>query len=305
MRADRWPAADCRARSLEGSVGVEVRTPAKLNLFLEVRAKRADGFHEIETLMVPVDLYDTLILREQSGDRLTLACSGPAVASDLPLGSDNLVIRALELVRQAMGEPRGAQVQLFKRIPSAAGMAGGSSDAAAALLAANHVWQAGLSLDTLADLAAQLGSDIPFFLHRGAALCTGRGEQIAPLGSVPGLDLVVVCPPEGLATARVFSGCRPSEAPQPSEALIEALRAGRRQQVAQSMFNGLQESAAGLSPWIGRLADAFSEQDVLGHSMSGSGTSYFAVCRHQAHARCVAARTRGRRLGSVYVVRSC
>ena len=160
---------------------VVVRAPAKVNLFLEVLAKRPDGYHEIATLMVAVSLYDTLEFKEDPSGALRLRCDVP----ELTTGPDNLVLKAAALLRQRTGCARGAEVRLTKRIPMAAGLAGGSSDCAAALDGLNRLWRLGLGRDELARLGGELGSDVPFFFHTPAAWCTGRGEVVTPVAAGP------------------------------------------------------------------------------------------------------------------------
>src|SRR6476646_8651998 len=189
--------------------------PAKLNLSLEVFGRRGDGFHELETLMVPVRLFDTLSLAPTDassaayGNAIRLSIhSLPAhrglSPGDIPPADQNLVVRALSLLREQSGCTHGAHVELTKRIPAAAGLGGGSIDAAAALKLANHAWQLGWSRERLAELAAEIGSDVPFFLFGGAAVCRGRGERVARLPAVPPLDFVLVKPPVELSTADVY-----------------------------------------------------------------------------------------------------
>src|SRR5262249_2823120 len=189
--------------------GLRVWAPAKVNLFLEVLGKRADGYHEIATLMVAVSLYDTLEFKEESSPPVHLQCDRP----DLSTGPDNLIYRAAELLRQRTGCPRGARIRLRKRIPMAAGLAGGSSDAAATLCGLNALWQLGRSNAELAVLGAELGSDVPFFFATPAAWCTGRGEQVTPVKLGRPFHLVVASPGVGLATADVYRGL--SVPPQP------------------------------------------------------------------------------------------
>lgn len=292
--------------------GYEIHAPAKLNLFLEVLGKRDDGFHEIETLMVPISWYDTLWLSDAPPGSVDLECvtivaapdSVAAASESLPEGPDNIVVRAIEQLAQRAGVNRGARVRLVKRIPLAAGLAGGSSDAAAALLAASAAWGLGWSRTKLAELAAELGSDVPFFLQSGPAICRGRGERVEPLNHLGPLHFVVVRPPVGLATADVYRACRPGSPPVSAGPLAEALRHGRLDKSARLFHNRLQEAAAGLTPWIARLQKEFDRLDCPGHQMSGSGTSYFGLCRHAGHARRLAARLRARRLGRVAVVHS-
>jgi 4-diphosphocytidyl-2-C-methyl-D-erythritol kinase len=198
----------------------------------------------------------------------------------------------------------GAQVHLVKRIPIAAGLAGGSSDAAAALVAANLGWELGLSTSNLADSAARLGSDVPFFLEPGPAICRGRGERIDRLTGLPTIHLVVVRPPEGLATADVYRACRAAEKPKHVGRLLVALRRGEAGNLDQFLHNGLQPAAAKLSPWIGQLERRFARSDVACHQMSGSGTSYFGVCRHHRQARRLAGQLQSEGVGRVYCVRT-
>jgi 4-diphosphocytidyl-2-C-methyl-D-erythritol kinase len=296
-----------------GAVEWVIEAPAKLNLFFEVLAKRADGYHEIETLMCPIDLCDTLCFRSIPGECVEFECrcasaadgSGAPGPRDVPTGPDNLVVRAVELVRRRAAVRHGARLLLVKRIPAAAGLGGGSSDAAAALVAANEGWQLGRSRQELAEWAAELGSDVPFFLADAAAICRGRGEQIEPVAGCGGLWFVVVYPPVGLSTAAVYGACRPAAQARQVRPLLEALQQRDLQQVGRHVWNRLEPAAEGLSPWIGRLRREFGEDDCVGHGMSGSGSSYFGIYRHARHARRSARRLYAKGLGAVFAVRSC
>lgn len=290
---------------------LEAWAPAKLNLFLEVLAKRPDGYHELETLMVPVTLFDTLELEEDPTGRIEfssqvvpgLQAAGTSTAV-LPEGAENLVVRAIRLLRQRSGTSSGAVVRLTKRIPIAAGLAGGSSDAAAALAAARRLWRLPRSDALLHELAAELGSDVPFFLGGGSAVCRGRGERIEPASSGAPLHVVIVSPPAGLATAEVFRHCRPAEAAHRVVPLAQALARGDVVEVGRRLFNRLQAPAEQLSGWVGRLRNEFDRLDLPGHQMSGSGTSYFGLCRHAAQARRVAGWLRARGIGKVYAAQT-
>jgi 4-diphosphocytidyl-2-C-methyl-D-erythritol kinase len=304
-----------------------MHAPAKLNLFLDVFDRRSDGFHELETLMVPIRLCDSLALEptptdaNRAGDitfRLHV-CHRTVGTGDafegVPAGSDNLVVRALELLRQRSGCQLGARVDLVKRIPAAAGLGGGSSDAAAALELANRAWGIHWPQERLARLAAELGSDVPFFLTHGAAVCRGRGEIVERLPCVAPFHVVIVKPPVALATREVYDRLDaqpPIETVQRAEgrkgrleALARALRQGNHFGLDQWICNRLQAAAYALSPWIGRLRAEFAALDFLGHQLSGSGTAYFGVCRHAQHARRLASILKTRQLGLVYVTRSC
>ena len=223
---------------------------------------------------------------------------------DSPAAADNLVTRAIERLRERAGEPRGLDVWLEKSIPAAAGLGGASADAAAALVAANAAWNLRWSATRLAELAAELGSDIPFFMGSGraarAAVCRGRGERIEPLSGVARLSCVVVRPPAGLSTAHVFKACRPATAAVSVAPLAAALRSGDLRRIGAALHNRLEEAAVELSPWIARLRYWFAQRDVVGHQMSGSGTSYFAICRNDAQASRVAALARHAGLGAVF-----
>jgi 4-diphosphocytidyl-2-C-methyl-D-erythritol kinase len=301
------------------------RTPAKINLFLEVLRKRDDGYHELETLMAPISVYDTLFFSPQAEGKIELACRWAApegakhptschspldahldssdasspVLGDLPPEKDNLVYRALALFRERAGVEAGAAVRLVKRIPSAAGLGGASSDAACALAAANAGWGLNWPRWQLMELAAELGSDVSFFLGRGPALCRGRGERIELVAGLPRLFVVVARPPAGLSTARVYAHSRPSQAPQNAERLIQLLRAGDFAAAKGAMLNRLQAAAERLSPEAAQLARELEHLDVWATQMSGSGSSYFALCRSARHARSVAARLRARNVGVV------
>ncbi len=297
---------------------VEVLAPAKVNLFLEVLAKRADGYHDLETLLVAVNVFDTLIFIPHERDQIDLQCRWAAgysatemarcgqndtarepIFAGLPAGPQNLVWKAVDRLRTAAGIKTGAVVRLVKRIPAAAGLGGASSDAAAALLAANEAWKLHWPRQRLVDLAAELGSDVPFFLTRGAAVCRGRGEQVLPLRT-PRLHLVIARPPVGLSTPQVFGACRPAEKPAGVGSLATALGRGDAAAVGGQMANGLQVAAENLTPWIARLQDEFQRLGVHGHQMSGSGSSFFGLCRTARQARRTAARLRSRRVGAVY-----
>ena len=297
---------------------VEVLTPAKINLFLEVLGKRADGYHEIETLLVAVTTYDTLVFvadvnsdvrlearwaeglaaRAAYGERNSPAAH-ELLPGELPCNQTNLVWRAVALLRERAGIQQGAAMRLIKRIPSASGLGGASSDAAAALVAANIAWGLNWPRQRLGDLAAELGSDVPFFLTPGAAIGRVRGERIETI-KPPRLHVVVARPPVGLSTPRVYKECQASDKPVGVGALIEALARGDWAAAGRRMVNHLQAAAENLTPWITRLQSEFEKQDVLGHQMSGSGSSCFALCRSGRHARRIAARLRARCVGIVF-----
>ena len=291
---------------------VVVRAPAKINLFLEILGKRPDGYHEIVTCMVAVDLFDIVALQPAKDEQIRLTCDDPA----LPTGPDNLVWRAAEALRRQTRVNRGVSVHLQKRIPSAAGLAGGSSDAAATLWGLNLLWDLGLSPLALAEVAAEVGSDVPFFLLAHAAWCTGRGEQVAPFAIRKPLNFVVACPARGLTTAEVYKGVTVPEAPRSADAMRAALQEGSIAAIGAAMHNRLQPIAERLCPEVAALRQVMEKAAPPGHAMSGSGSSYVALCRSRAEARALA-RQVPRLYGSpetgptedrglkLFVVRSC
>lgn len=301
----------------------EVRTPAKLNLFLELLGRRPDGFHELETLMTTVSIFDSLRMESTPTGEVSVACAwatGCRAAArgaerrgeaspweELPASEDNLVVRAVRGLRERAGVESGARIWLDKRIPAAAGLGGASSDAAAGLVAANRVWGLGWSASQLQEVAQRFGSDIPFFVDTlwsrgrvGTAVCRGRGELVEPVRRFPRLPVVLVRPPAGLSTAAVYRECRVPTEPRSVEPLLAAAARGDLAGVARSLHNALQASAARLSPWIGRLQEEFRRLDCLGHAMSGSGSTYFGVFRGVGQARRVAQRLQSLDWGVVF-----
>src|SRR5262245_62048232 len=188
-------------RLLSFADSVVAWAPAKVNLFLEILSKRADGFHDLATLMVAVNLFDTLVFRS-APEGIALTSNRP----DLSSGPDNLIVKAAALLQKRSGRNLGTAIRLVKRIPMQAGLGGGSSDAAATLLALNRLWDLELTREDMADLGAQLGSDVPFFVLADTAWCTGRGEIVDPLPVGARLHFVLVCPPFGCSTAEVYRG---------------------------------------------------------------------------------------------------
>lgn len=229
----------------------------------------------------------------------------------VPGDSRNLVVRALELLRERSGCELGARVELVKRIPSGAGLGGGSSDAAAALRIANRGWNLNWPTERLAPLAAELGNDVPFFLEPGAAICRGKGERVERLPAGKPLDVVIVKPPTALSTADVYR--RFDELPQSGPAarsgsalalVVDDLRRGAVRRMAAWMSNGLQAAAASLSNWIERVAAEFVELGFVAHQLTGSGAAYFGICRHASEARRLASILKSRQLGLVIATRS-
>jgi 4-diphosphocytidyl-2-C-methyl-D-erythritol kinase len=265
-----------------------VWAPAKVNLYLEVLGKRADGYHEIATLMVAIRLYDTLVFKEDPSGAIRLRCT----QAELSTGPDNLIVKAARLLAKETGCQRGADIRLVKRIPLAAGLAGGSSDAAATLAGLNRLWNLGLEKSVLTKLAGQLGSDVAFFFDAPAAWCTGRGEQVEPLPLGRTLHFVLLCPPFGLSTADVYRNVRVPPQPADGQGVRRAFVAGDIEEMGRLLHNRLQEAADKLSPKLAEYRRRLAAEQPAGQLMSGSGSTLFALCRDRHEARHIARKVR-------------
>ncbi len=288
-----------------------VRTPAKLNLFLDVLGKRPDGYHELETLMVSIGLYDTLRFQSNESGRLELSLNSaspgitPAMRALLPLDERNLILKAAQMLRDHTGCTQGASIELSKSIPLQAGLGGGSSDAAATLVALNHLWKLGLPSRELHALAARLGSDVNFFIDSAPlALCHGRGEQITPEPLTQPLHFVVIKPPGGLSTREVFQALQPDRAPRGSAAIRQALHSGNLSLIGTQLHNSLEVPAGVLSEEVASALAALRRTSSVGRLMTGSGSSCFALCAHQRQAVQAAQQLRATCRGQVFVVQT-
>jgi 4-diphosphocytidyl-2-C-methyl-D-erythritol kinase len=267
---------------------VEIAAPAKVNLFLEVLGRRIDGYHELETVMTTVSLYDQIRLIEREDDEVRLVLANPRFSQgSVPLDQQNLALKAVLALRKLFVDNRlpGCDILLYKRIPSEAGLGGASSDAAAALLAGRLLWSLKITDSDLMSLAAELGSDVPFFISGGTAMCRGRGERVELLPAISGIPLVIAKPTVGLSTREVFSRLNLLSQPRSSPSFLSHLLAGPSERVGKYLFNRLSETAVSLSPEIAHLAAQFHQTESLGHQMSGSGSSYFGIYRSPRAAR--------------------
>lgn len=267
-----------RLRPIPG--GVEAQSPAKVNLFLELLGKRSDGYHEVETFMAAVDERDTLLaFDDESSDELVLDCDDPSVPSD----SRNLVVRAAERLRREYGVTRGARLELRKSIPSESGLGGGSGDAAAALVALNRLWQLEAPPARLMAMAAELGSDVPFFLSGPAAVGRGRGEAVQPMQQRSPIPywLVLVRPSFGLSTAEVYSRASVPAEPRSVEPIVRSWTGGDPAALGAGLFNRLQSAALVVRPELAETLDALGRLDTLLHGscLSGSGSACFGLAK--------------------------
>src|SRR4051812_29198175 len=262
---------------------MQVPAPAKVNLSLRILRKREDGFHEIETLMAPISLADTLVFEKAPGD------SGISLETDdrsLPVGDDNLVVKVARAFFSRRRMEEGVRIRLDKKIPHGAGLGGGSSDAAATLSALNELFGAGLSQQELVECAAELGSDVPFFIYRSAAVCRGRGEIVTPQTLPASLSLLLLKPEFAVATPDAYRKWSHSRelpgydyAPQHFGGI--------------EYVNDLERPVFEKFPFLAEVKAWLRRQPEVGAAlMSGSGSTMMAVLKEQGQGNALAARAK-------------
>ena len=259
-----------------------VLSPAKINLYLRIAGKRPDGYHELETLMLPLDFGDTMTFESRPAG-IELVCDDPR----LPVDDSNLVVRAAKLLVERKSVERGVKITLQKRIPLAAGLGGGSGNAATALAGLNDLWTLHASHSTLHEVAAKLGSDINFFLAGGAAICRGRGEIVEPLPCKFSAAILLVNPGFGISTKWAYESWAGSERAEPAarltakppevSLLARALAEDDLAGVCQSLYNSLEAPSVGKFPVLQLLKDAMMAGGAAGALMSGSGATVFGL----------------------------
>ena len=247
--------------------GPDYPAPAKLNLFLHVLGRRADGYHQLQSVFTLIDHCDRLRIRLRDNDRVERVSMVPGV----PAGED-LAVRAAMLLKEATGSPLGADIELDKRIPMGAGLGGGSSDAATVLMVLDRLWETNLGTEVLAELAAGLGADVPFFLHGRPAWVEGIGDDIRPIDLPPRWYLVVQ-PPVAVPTREIFAA---SELTRDTEALkMEDFSAQPRDFQTEAFRNDLEAVAAARYPAVGEALKWLRERAPA--RMTGSGSCVFAA----------------------------
>ncbi|WP_194540296.1 4-(cytidine 5'-diphospho)-2-C-methyl-D-erythritol kinase [Paenibacillus sp. JZ16] len=251
------------------------KAPAKINLMLDVLHKRPDGFHEVEMVMTMIDLADRLEMSEQKRDTIIITSQ----AGYIPLDEKNLAFQAARLIKERYDVKQGVHIHLDKKIPVAAGLAGGSSDAAATLRGLNRLWGLGIPQEELLALGAELGSDVPFCVTGGTALATGRGEVLTPIPNPPQCWVIVAKPPINVSTAEVYGRLRSEQIQRhPSaERMVEALTQGNFQQMCQSLGNVLEEVTLKMHPEVQQLKEGMLKLGADGALMSGSGPTVFGL----------------------------
>jgi 4-diphosphocytidyl-2-C-methyl-D-erythritol kinase len=265
---------------------------AKLNLFLRVLERRNDGYHAIETLILPVTLADGVTVETRPDDGDIVAAVEGAGAGRVPQDERNLAVRAAAAIREATGRSDGVRITIDKRIPVAAGLGGGSADAAAVLRALGNVWS--VTEDDLADVAAGVGSDVPALLERRPVIARGRGETVGPVG-VPQLHWVLLVQPFGVSSGDAYrwwdqDGRPPGPEPGP---VIDSARAGDIDALTNLVFNDLERPVAARHPEVIEATRVLLEAGAVGTVMCGSGPTVAGLCRNDQHADEVARATEG------------
>jgi 4-diphosphocytidyl-2-C-methyl-D-erythritol kinase len=272
-------------------------SPCKVNLLLNILSKRPDGYHELESLMHPVALYDEMEFRVAAISGIELQCNNP----ELPVGPGNLVYRAADEFLKASGIRDGVRIRLEKRLPVAAGLGGGSANAAITLQALNELFAGVLQPPTLHSIAARIGSDVPFFLQPRPALATGRGEQVQPLAFFSALKscaILLVHPGFGIPTAWAYQTL--ARHPRAlhghagaAQELIDRLRSEDVGSALRLLYNALEFPALEKYPILTLFQEFFRQEKALGTLMSGSGSTTFAITAARDHAESLAERFRG------------
>lgn len=266
---------------------VAARAPAKINLALAVGAVRRDGYHDLATVFHAVSLYEDVLA--EPGDGLEVVVRGE-YADGVPTGPDNLALRAAALLAERTGVDPAVRLTVTKTVPVAAGLAGGSADAAATLVACDALWQTGLSRDALVELGGELGADVPFCLVGGTALGTDRGDRLTPALARGEYHWVLALSSARLSTAEVYAECdrlragRALPEPRVPAGMMQALRSGDAQALGAALSNDLQPAAVNLLPDLERVLEVGSDYGALGGVVSGSGPTVAFLVRDAEHA---------------------
>ncbi len=255
------------------------KAPAKINLTLDVLHKRLDGYHEVEMVMTTVDLADRVWLRSTDDGNITIKSSEPFVPND----RKNLAYQAAEILKKHANVSKGVEITLEKSIPVAAGLAGGSSDAAATLRGLNRLWNLGLSAEQLADLGAEIGSDIPFCVYGGTALATGRGEIIQNIAPPPNCWVVLAKPVISVSTASIYNNLNLENVVHPDTAgMVAALEGKDYERMCTKLNNVLEPVTMSLYPEVVMLKEQMKKFGADAVLMSGSGPTVFGLVSNEA-----------------------
>lgn len=256
-----------------------IKAPAKINLTLDVLRKRSDGYHEVEMIMTTVDLSDRIGLESRADSKIQIISADRYVPDD----HRNLAYQAAKLLKDTYSIASGVTILLEKKIPVAAGLAGGSSDAAATLKGLNQLWDLDLSLDELAEHGAKIGSDVSFCIYGGTALATGRGEKIEELPSPPNCWIILAKPSIGVSTADVYGGLKMDRVIHPNtREMIRAIKEKDYGLMCSSMGNALESVTLNLYPEVSILKEQMIKFGADAVLMSGSGPTVFGLVQHES-----------------------
>ncbi len=254
---------------------ISLNAYGKINLGLDVVRRREDGYHEVKMIMQTVKLHDRLTFCDTDGDAIEIEAN----SSDIPVTEDNIIYKACELMRSTYGITKGVRVKLDKQIPVAAGMAGGSTDAAAALVAMNRLFDLNLTEEKLMELGVKIGADVPYCVMQGTALSEGIGEVLTAVPPMPDCYIAIAKPPVGVSTKWVYQNLRVSELERHPDidGMVDALKAGDLKGVADRMENVLETVTIPEHPEIEEIKDIMKDRGALNSLMSGSGPTVFGV----------------------------
>ena len=262
---------------------IKLKARAKINLGLDVVRKREDGYHEVRMIMQMINLYDRITLRRSTEPGIRVTTNLPY----LPVNEDNLVYRAAKLLMEEFKVTEGAEIELQKYIPVAAGMAGGSSDAAAVMVGVNRIFHLGLTKKQLMERGVKIGADVPFCIMRGTALAEGIGEVLTPLPAMPHCSLVIAKPKIHVSTKFVYGNLKASELKEHPDidGQVQALREGSLEQLVAKMGNFLETVTVPAYPVIDEIKRTMLKNDAMGAMMSGSGPTVFGIFEREERAQ--------------------
>lgn len=274
---------------------ISLQANAKINLGLDVLRKREDGYHEVKMIMQSISLSDTLTLTRCPGTDIRLEADSENACPDVPMNEDNLIYKAIRLLKEEFRIPEGVEAVLTKRIPVAAGMAGGSTDAAAAFKGMNQLFSLGLSEQELCDRGVRLGADIPYCIMGGTALSEGIGEALTPLPEMPDCRILIAKPPIHVSTAFVYGNLKLQEikAHPDIDGMIEAIHGHDLYGIACRLGNVLETVTIPAHPVIAEIKDKMMAYGAVRSLMSGSGPTVFGIFEQEQEAEQAAEGIRG------------
>lgn len=262
---------------------ITLKSRAKINLSIDVLGKRQDGYHLVEMIMQTIDLYDLIEINEKDNDQITIK----STSDEIPLDCNNLVYKAANLIKKTFNINKGVEIHIKKNIPVAAGMAGGSSNAAAALVGLNKLWNLNLSNQQLEKIGLKLGADVPFCINGGAVLALGIGEELTPIKGLTKDVCILVCKPDLFVSTKEVYECIDSkdiDKRPNNKFLIECLKNEDTRQLAENMFNVLEGVTMDKHPVIQQIKDIMTNNRALGAMMSGSGPTVFGLYENREDA---------------------